>query len=110
MVRFLYMLEIKKVRMCKPGNVTSIEHSVINESSNRRRSFFCMPHVTVGCNFTRSSMACTKQAYCMGDLRKENLCSLHGKASIIDFSHAGVQPLGMDYSREKQKLEDILAS
>jgi hypothetical protein len=41
--------------------------------------------------------------------RSSKMYCLHGKASIIDFSHAFVGPADDDLRREDQKLEDILA-
>jgi tRNA A-37 threonylcarbamoyl transferase component Bud32 len=46
---------------------------------------------------------------CHGDLRKQNMCCLDGKASIIDFDQAFESCEDADFMNDEEELEDVLA-
>ena len=50
-----------------------------------------------------------KAGICHGDLRKENLCCLDGRASIIDFDQAFQSGTDAMFKKEQQMLEDVLS-
>lgn len=50
-----------------------------------------------------------KAGVCHGDLRKENLCCLNGRGSIIDFSHAFESCADEDFRKDVQELEALLS-
>jgi tRNA A-37 threonylcarbamoyl transferase component Bud32 len=50
-----------------------------------------------------------KAGICHGDVRKDNMCDLDGRASFIDFDRAFDISKDADCLNEEQRLENILA-